>query len=210
MNGKLTDSEWIKKGNEHLHKEEFKEALKCFQTAINLNSNNAVAWFKKGVVLHQQKKFDDAYECYDRALILDPSLEEAEEKRVDLILDAGATKFDEDEIDMEEEFLRSEQSPEEWKRYNKKRILREINNTIIFQIMGILFFLAAIISFVIFIISFRYAEFIGTPDFGSLVSGLLNTLAGATWVALARKLGAIAQFLRDYVPENKSEESKSS
>ena len=76
--------------------------------------------------------------------------------------------------------------------------------------MGILFFLAAIISFVIFIISFRYAEFIGTPDFGSLVSGLLNTLAGATWFALARKLGDIAQFLRDYVPENKSEDSKSS
>ena len=53
MNEKLTDEEWIHRGNIYLKSKTFTQALEYFENAIKVNPENEVAWFKKGTILHQ-------------------------------------------------------------------------------------------------------------------------------------------------------------
>jgi len=178
MDGKLSDKEWVKKGNLHLETGELEDALRCFQTAINVNSKNAVAWFKKGLVLQKLEKFDDSLYCYDEALILDPSLTEADEKRIE---------------------LKSFSKPK--KREWKNKILMEIEATTIFRIMGVIFFFAAALSLIIFFFSFLYVYI----NWVSLVTFFLNILSGITWFAIARKFDAIVRYFEKFVLVKKDE-----
>lgn len=178
MDGKLSDKEWVEKGNQHKEKGQLSEALRCFQTAINVNSKNPVAWFMKGSVMQAQEKFNNALYCYDEALILDPSLKEAEEKRNKLIL------------------LMGEQDIKPKEREWKDGILLEIESTDLFRLMGIFFIFSAALSLIIFIFSFV----VGIGNWISLVTCVLSIISGIAWYAIAAKFDAIVQYFKKFVP----------
>ena len=51
---------------------EAKEALECFDRAVELDPGNARAHSGKGDVLHALGREAEALECFDRAVELDP------------------------------------------------------------------------------------------------------------------------------------------
>lgn len=49
------------------------DAIKCYDEAINLDSNYTKAWSGKGTALAMQGKYDEAIEYLDEAINLDPN-----------------------------------------------------------------------------------------------------------------------------------------
>jgi tetratricopeptide (TPR) repeat protein len=49
------------------------EAIKCYNKAIEINSQDVGAWTKKGVALYNLKKYNEAIECYDKAIEINPN-----------------------------------------------------------------------------------------------------------------------------------------
>ena len=193
MKEKLTDERWINRGNDYLKSEKFTDALECFQAAISVNPNNAVAWFKKGYVLHEQEKYDEALPCYDKAMILDPSLEEVEDKRIDLILDMGPDDDDEELVKNSE----IDSLPDLWKKFMKRKGLAKIKSTVSFRIIGVMFIFAAILSFLFFLYSLKYI----IQDWGALISTLLNLFSAFVWFKIAVNFEMIADYLKPLVAE---------
>ena len=53
-------------------KGKYDEAIKAYDEAISLDSNNTAAWVSKGNALNNKKKFDDAIKAYDEAIRRNP------------------------------------------------------------------------------------------------------------------------------------------
>lgn len=51
--------------------EEHKEAVKCYDRALELDPKNAHAWHHKGISLDKLGKDAEALRCYDRELEID-------------------------------------------------------------------------------------------------------------------------------------------
>ena len=172
------------------------QALECFENAIKVNPKNAIAWFKKGTILHKQMKFQEALSYYNTALSIDPSLEEAEDQRIELVLDMGP---DEDESD-DFPIPSSDSSPEEWERYEQKKALNELKVTIFIRFLGVIFFIFAGAFLISFIVSMVYSvKYSVPPDLGDLFSSILNVLMGVVMFIIARKFEKIADFLKKHV-----------
>jgi tetratricopeptide (TPR) repeat protein len=62
----------ILKGNEHYFKDEFKQAIECYDKALEIDPKNADAWNNKGGALGSLGKHEEAIEYYDKALKIDP------------------------------------------------------------------------------------------------------------------------------------------
>jgi tetratricopeptide (TPR) repeat protein len=69
--------EYLLQGNERYYIQDYDEAIKWYDKAINLDINNSEAWFDKGCALGQQKKYNEAIECYDKALAIKPDYVDA-------------------------------------------------------------------------------------------------------------------------------------
>jgi tetratricopeptide (TPR) repeat protein len=63
----------ILKGNEHIYKKEYSEAIRRYDKAIEIDPNNASAWTNKGLALAKIGKHNGAIECFDKALGIDPN-----------------------------------------------------------------------------------------------------------------------------------------
>ena len=63
---------WVNKGNSLSSLGRLKEAIKCYDMALEINPQHAEAWFNKGVSLDSLGRFDEAIKCYDRALEINP------------------------------------------------------------------------------------------------------------------------------------------
>jgi tetratricopeptide (TPR) repeat protein len=69
--------EIILKGNEYYYNKEYKEAIECYDKALEIDPNNTNASVSKGVALHNLGKYDKSIECYDKALEIDPNYADA-------------------------------------------------------------------------------------------------------------------------------------
>jgi len=70
-------SKWLNKGIGLLARSEFEEALKCFDEAIKIHPEYAVAWLNRGFALRGLGRFEEVLECYKRATEIDPGYIEA-------------------------------------------------------------------------------------------------------------------------------------
>jgi tetratricopeptide (TPR) repeat protein len=64
----LSLKEFLLKGNERYYKQDYEEAIKWYNKALESDVNNPEAWFDKGLALGEQKKYGEEIECYDKAL----------------------------------------------------------------------------------------------------------------------------------------------
>jgi tetratricopeptide (TPR) repeat protein len=51
----------------------YREAIACFDKAIEINPNYAMAWSEKGLSLHNLGNNEEAIECFDKSLELNPN-----------------------------------------------------------------------------------------------------------------------------------------
>jgi tetratricopeptide (TPR) repeat protein len=64
---------WRRRGFALIKLERFEEAVICYDRALELDPEDAVAWQRKGFALGRLRRFSEAELCFDRALALDPS-----------------------------------------------------------------------------------------------------------------------------------------
>ena len=63
----------------------FNGAIKSFDKAIEIDSNNEITFLKKGNCLYNLDRFSEAVVCYDKAIEIDPNNSEAIENRNDAL-----------------------------------------------------------------------------------------------------------------------------
>jgi len=63
--------ELYKKGLTHAKIEDYEEAIKCFDKAVQLDPNNALAWISKANVLIEYGNEEEARKCFDKASKID-------------------------------------------------------------------------------------------------------------------------------------------
>jgi len=68
----ITDAGWVKKGDELLKSNGYEEAILCYDKAIAINKNNAVAWGHRGDAFYILDDMDKAIECYRVVASLEP------------------------------------------------------------------------------------------------------------------------------------------
>ncbi len=61
------------KGSPLSDKEEYDEAIKCYDKAIELDPKYSNAYNNKGWTLFKKEEYDEAIKCYDKAIELDPN-----------------------------------------------------------------------------------------------------------------------------------------
>lgn len=64
--------EYYKKGLNHAKIEDYEEAIRCFDKAVQLDPNNALAWISKANALIEYGNEEEARKCLDRAKKIDP------------------------------------------------------------------------------------------------------------------------------------------
>lgn len=71
-NPKTQISILIEKGNNHFSKGEYDEAVKLYDTAIEIDENNIAAWSQLGRSLFELEDYDESEKCWDTVLAIDP------------------------------------------------------------------------------------------------------------------------------------------
>ena len=64
--------EYYKKGLSHAKIEDYEEAIRYFDKAVQLDPNNALAWISKANALIEYGNDEEARKCLERAKKLDP------------------------------------------------------------------------------------------------------------------------------------------
>jgi tetratricopeptide (TPR) repeat protein len=64
--------ELYKKGLSHAKVEDYEEAIRYFDKAVQLDPNNALAWISKANALIEYGNEEEASECLERAKKIDP------------------------------------------------------------------------------------------------------------------------------------------
>lgn len=73
-----TAQEWFKEGLVYFDKENYQEAIECFDCAIKVDPNYVDAWYKKGVAIYQSKgSVDDELDCYNKIIEINPNYAKA-------------------------------------------------------------------------------------------------------------------------------------
>ncbi|HON37076.1 MAG TPA: tetratricopeptide repeat protein [Methanothrix sp.] len=70
--GLATRDDWLKRGVENFRFQEYGEAIKAFDNALNIDGNYVDAWMNKGSALHELGMYQDAIEAYDQAIRIEP------------------------------------------------------------------------------------------------------------------------------------------
>lgn len=63
--------ELYKKGLSHAKIEDYEEAIRYFDKAVQLDPNNALAWISKANALIESGSEEEAIECFDKASKID-------------------------------------------------------------------------------------------------------------------------------------------
>ncbi|MGI6022943.1 MAG: tetratricopeptide repeat protein [Methanoculleus sp.] len=64
--------DWYNAGVGHQNSGGYKEAIRCYDRALEIDPEDAIAWSNKGNSLNKLGRYDEAIRCCDRALEIDP------------------------------------------------------------------------------------------------------------------------------------------
>nr|MBC8495831.1 tetratricopeptide repeat protein [archaeon] len=67
---KRLESDWYTKGNIYANLGKTKDAIKCYDEALYLDTHYAKAWYRKGWVLIETKEFKNAIKCFENVIKL--------------------------------------------------------------------------------------------------------------------------------------------
>ena len=67
----------IKKGNTYKNNGEFKEAIECYEKAVEIDPKDAFVWYNMGIAHKALKKYEKAIECYEKVVEIDPKYAKA-------------------------------------------------------------------------------------------------------------------------------------
>lgn len=70
--GQVTREDWLVRGAESFHFQEYDEAVKSFDMALKMDPNYADAWINKGSALYELGMYGDAIDAYDQAIRIEP------------------------------------------------------------------------------------------------------------------------------------------
>lgn len=73
MSRKDASEELVKKGEDAANGNNYEQALKFFEQAIEMNSENDFAWSDRGLMLDRQGKPDEALASFSRAIKINPT-----------------------------------------------------------------------------------------------------------------------------------------
>ncbi len=59
----------------------YDEAIRCYDTALEINPEYAYLWNGKGNALYDLGRYDEAIRCYDKALEINPEYKLAKKNR---------------------------------------------------------------------------------------------------------------------------------
>ena len=76
-----TAEEWNEKGNSFVTSGEYEKAIDCFDKAIELDPNYALAYRNRGNAYKDLGRYERAIEDYDKAIELDPDDDDAYDNR---------------------------------------------------------------------------------------------------------------------------------
>jgi tetratricopeptide (TPR) repeat protein len=74
--------EFYKKGLTHAKIEDYEEAIKCFDKAIQIDPNNALAWISKANALIECGNGEEAKSCLDKANKIDSKYDFSQTKNI--------------------------------------------------------------------------------------------------------------------------------
>jgi tetratricopeptide (TPR) repeat protein len=63
--------EFYKKGLTHAKIEDYEEAIKCFDKAVQIDPSNVLAWISKANALIEYGNEEEARKCFDKASKID-------------------------------------------------------------------------------------------------------------------------------------------
>ncbi|KKN41715.1 hypothetical protein LCGC14_0720330 [marine sediment metagenome] len=63
--------------NEVTNSENYKEALNCYNKALEIEPNFGAAWYRKGMVIGVLGDFQEAIKCHEKALSIEPDFIDA-------------------------------------------------------------------------------------------------------------------------------------
>jgi len=73
----ITTNDWRVRGYLLNEKGLYEEAVQAFNTALELEPNNADIWYNKGYALNELRRFEEAIHSFDKVLQIDPKYEGA-------------------------------------------------------------------------------------------------------------------------------------
>jgi len=107
----LKPEDYVNRGIDFYYKKQFELALKAFEKAIELKSNDAATWYNKGVMLGELNRHDEALKTFEKAIELKPDFAEALDGKgsalYGLIRYDEALKASEKAIELKPDFARA-------------------------------------------------------------------------------------------------------
>jgi len=104
VGGLKSDKEWLEKGMKHYSLNQYGDALKCFDKAIEINSKYDLLWISKGLTLYRMGKHDETQTCFETAFKLDPEDEAVKKARDELTEKLERLKGDDTPLSVEINF----------------------------------------------------------------------------------------------------------
>lgn len=86
------DISWYDRGCSLMNQEKYKEAIECFDKAIELNPDDSDAWFNKGYSYYELDEPDKELMCYEKVLEINPEDGDAWYNKGCVLYDKGLYK----------------------------------------------------------------------------------------------------------------------
>lgn len=172
--------------------EEFENALKSYQNAIAIDSENIRAWYNMGVVFNRIEEYKAAIACLDEVIRLNPNFEDVRKIRHEIVEAHPIVLIKKLNSDMKTliDSLKN-QGPVSPKSQLRSQI-SELRGGLVFMLLGLLSLISAAVTFVEFVL--LLANGLGF-SWILLIAITISILTAIAWFVIPQKFEQIADLL---------------